>query len=104
MIRLTRNINIYKTPGHSVDDITAVVNCVPNYGSVAVVGDLILHEADDGVWRQYAWNVSLQMANRQKILCLANWIVPGHGPMFQVYVFIHKLFIFFMQLHPNNFR
>lgn len=26
----------------------------------------------------------LQMKNRSKVADLANWIVPGHGPMFQV--------------------
>jgi hypothetical protein len=50
-------------------------------------GDLFLNSADvmnSQTWQKTAWNVQVGMQNRKKVLCAVNFIVPGHGPMFQV--------------------
>ena len=50
-------------------------------------GDLFEKEEDlekDSLWREASENPDLQLTNRNKILNIANYIVPGHGPMFKV--------------------
>lgn len=36
------------------------------------------------MWKPLSNNVTEQTESRRKLLCLANSIVPGHGPMFTV--------------------
>ncbi|XP_069678183.1 metallo-beta-lactamase domain-containing protein 1 isoform X2 [Periplaneta americana] len=52
-------------------------------------GDLFEREediADPSIWKYIAGSSDpeKQEQNRNKILQIADWIVPGHGPMFQV--------------------
>lgn len=52
-----------------------------------VIGDLFESEADlndPHLWQVSSWNQSTQTLSRNKILNLAKFIVPGHGPMFEV--------------------
>lgn len=61
-----------------------VVRNVPQKGTVALVGDLFFHERDENEFAKFAVDAEEQRANRRKVICLANYIVPGHGPMFPV--------------------
>lgn len=54
-----------------------------------IIGDLFEREEDiydSELWEKTAGseNPSQQYNNRQKILALADFIIPGHGPGFQV--------------------
>jgi hypothetical protein len=57
-------------------------------GWVYVVGDLFEKEedlVDPEIWRSAGSdNPDLQVGHRQKVVQQADYIVPGHGPMFQV--------------------
>jgi glyoxylase-like metal-dependent hydrolase (beta-lactamase superfamily II) len=75
------DIRIIKTPGHNYDAISLLVKT--EKGTVAVVGDVF--------WKQglpkedpYATNSKELEQSRQKILALADYIIPGHGPMYKV--------------------
>uniref|UniRef100_A0A914D149 Metallo-beta-lactamase domain-containing protein n=1 Tax=Acrobeloides nanus TaxID=290746 RepID=A0A914D149_9BILA len=78
-MRLTRNIEY---------DVSAIVHNVPDKGIVAVVGDLFYSKQDaesNGTeWNKDAWNPLVGYRNRKKVLCEADWIVPGHGEMFEI--------------------
>jgi len=74
------------------------------YGTVVVAGDTFLavswkpfrkqklriycKQAEDMdspmVWRPLAWNETIQEESRRRILCMAEYIVPGHGRVFRV--------------------
>ena len=54
---------------------------------VALAGDLFEREEDlddSSIWEQNSENCEIQRKNREKILQIADYIVPGHGPMFKV--------------------
>jgi hypothetical protein len=58
-----------------------------HFSFVIFPGDLFFNAADvtnSQQWQQFAANVPTGLQNRNKVLCAANYIVPGHGPMFQV--------------------
>ncbi|MBF0537296.1 MAG: MBL fold metallo-hydrolase [Nitrospirae bacterium] len=78
-------ISVIATPGHTEQDVSVIVRA--SIGTVAVVGDLFESEddlIDDSLWRRYSEDQTVQSQNRQMILQLAGYIVPGHGPMFAV--------------------
>uniref|UniRef100_A0A1I7ZZW7 Lactamase_B domain-containing protein n=1 Tax=Steinernema glaseri TaxID=37863 RepID=A0A1I7ZZW7_9BILA len=84
---LTRNIELWNTPGHTAQDVSVVVRNVPCCGTVAVVGDLFYSEADVAnhtEWYLDAWNPKIGLQHRNRIICCVDWIVPGHGKMFRV--------------------
>jgi len=77
--QFTPNIRIIKTPGHSSDSLTFLVKT--KQGIIAICGDVFWKEnypAND----PYANNSKALQVNRQKLLTLADWIIPGHGPIF----------------------
>lgn len=80
-------VRVVPTPGHTMQDVTVIVDD-PHKGVVAITGDLFEREEDlrdDSIWKGVGGDdVVLQEKNRRKILELARWIVPGHGPMFKV--------------------
>lgn len=54
-----------------------------------MIGDLFEKEEDlqdESIWLVHAYSEApkLQEINRNKILQLADYIIPGHGPMFKV--------------------
>ncbi|CAL1269294.1 unnamed protein product [Larinioides sclopetarius] len=84
---ITENIEIIATPGHTLSDVSVIAKNT-DLGTVAVVGDLFEKEEDifnSALWKITAGseNPKLQYQNRSKILNLADYIVPGHGPMFK---------------------
>lgn len=81
--QFTDDIRIIKTPGHNYDGLTILVKT--KEGIVAVAGDLWWKENypetnDD----PYASDPEKLKESRQKVLELADYIIPGHGPMFKV--------------------
>uniref|UniRef100_A0A158R5B2 Lactamase_B domain-containing protein n=1 Tax=Syphacia muris TaxID=451379 RepID=A0A158R5B2_9BILA len=87
--KLSTNIEVWKTPGHTQHDLSVLVHNVAGYGSMAVVGDLIPSEqlisdkidimAEEGVW-----DSAIKRQNANLIVCMADWIIPGHGQPFRV--------------------
>ncbi|GFT93734.1 metallo-beta-lactamase domain-containing protein 1 [Nephila pilipes] len=96
--KISENIEIIATPGHTLSDVSVIVRntCL---GTIAIVGDLFERKEDiknSDLWKITAGseNPSLQFENRNKILHLADYIIPGHGPMFQVteeLIIIHEM-------------
>ena len=77
----TENIQIFKTPGHDYTCITLFVK-TPD-GVVAVCGDVFWKEnypEND----KYASDSERLEKSRKMVLKMADWVVPGHGPMFKV--------------------
>ena len=85
---LAPNVDLYFTPGHTSNDVSVVVYNVDRLGTVAITGDLFesqLDLYDDNVWKEAgSFDCNLQKANREMILQVADFIVPGHGEMFKV--------------------
>ena len=80
-------MQVIPTPGHTLDSVTLRVK-TPDLGWVYVVGDLFEKEEDlldPEIWRSAGSdNPDLQVEHREKVLRHADYIVPGHGPMFKV--------------------
>ena len=79
--KLNENISIINTPGHSYDSQTMLVKT--DSGLVAICGDVYWKE-DWPVIDDYASGVEELTLSRKKILGIADWVVPGHGPMYKV--------------------
>jgi glyoxylase-like metal-dependent hydrolase (beta-lactamase superfamily II) len=76
---LSPSVLLIRTPGHSDEDISALVGT--SHGIVALAGDLwwsAVGPADDPV----APNRERLKASRERIIACADLIVPGHGEPF----------------------
>ncbi|XP_015910955.1 metallo-beta-lactamase domain-containing protein 1 [Parasteatoda tepidariorum] len=85
---ISENIKIIATPGHTLSDVSVIVNGTL-LGTVAIVGDLFEREDDirnPDLWHKVAGSEDpdLQFKYRTMILDLADYVVPGHGPGFTV--------------------
>jgi glyoxylase-like metal-dependent hydrolase (beta-lactamase superfamily II) len=82
--KLSQNLELIKTPGHSEDSATLLVKT--KIGLVACAGDLFWFENDDKtkLMEEDCSDKKLFYINREKILKIADFIVPGHGKMFKV--------------------
>ncbi len=79
----TENIQVLHTPGHDYTGITLFVKTLD--GVVAICGDIF--------WKQnypadphddaFASNPERLKESREMILKMADWIIPGHGPMYR---------------------
>ncbi|KAM7536526.1 hypothetical protein Aperf_G00000083655 [Anoplocephala perfoliata] len=79
------NVRVIFTPGHTHQDVSIVAK-VPDFGTVAVCGDLFENECDRSdpkLWKDNSLNPELQETSRSLILSFADYIVPGHGAMFK---------------------
>lgn len=74
------NIKLIKTPGHSSDGTTLLVQT--DEGTVAICGDVFWKE-NFPVNDPFATNCDQLKQSRAKVLELADFIVPGHGGMFK---------------------
>lgn len=79
--QFTDDIKIIKTPGHNYDGLTLLVKI--KEGTVAICGDVF--------WKEnypekdaYASDSEKLQESRQKVLQLANFIIPGHAGMYKV--------------------
>lgn len=79
-------VKVIPTPGHTLQDITVIVESL-DY-KVAITGDLFEKFEDlmdSSIWKSAGSdNEHLQIENREKILRMVDYIVPGHGSMFKV--------------------
>jgi len=83
---IAENVQIIETTGHSIDHVSVVVNT--EMGKIVIVGDAITKEVWIDVNKQpeidFVYSVEEFNKSREKILAIADYIVPGHGPMFKV--------------------
>ncbi len=95
--RLSPDIELVPTPGHSNDSLTVFVHT--GEAEIAICGDVIYREAapigppqggggnagllDAG--DPFADDPARLRASRQLVLERADFVVPGHGPMFKVH-------------------
>ncbi|MFA6410332.1 MAG: MBL fold metallo-hydrolase [Candidatus Buchananbacteria bacterium] len=79
--QLTDDLKIIQTPGHNYDALSLLVKT--EAGIVAVVGDVFWQQNLPAV-DPYATDSEKLTESRQKVLALADYIVPGHGPMYKV--------------------
>jgi len=75
------DIEIVKTPGHNYDSLTMLVRA--DRGKIAICGDVFWKEGLPEI-DPYASEPDKLQESRKKILESADWIIPGHGPMFKV--------------------
>lgn len=82
--RLTKNLKLIFTPGHTEDSATLLIKT--DRGIVACVGDLFWFEGDEKVklLEEDCFDKKLFYKNRRKIFKIADFIVPGHGKMFKI--------------------
>lgn len=107
-MRLTQHVEIWKTPGHTMQHNSILVRNVssefvngtvaisgmgydPHGGlgvlSILIIGDLFLNERDfDNLeqWTSIAVDRDVQRQLRYVLLCQADYIIPGHGKPFAV--------------------
>ncbi len=78
------HIQVVKTPGHSETGITLMVATVE--GIVAVCGDVFWRENFPATPREdiFALNPEALGKSQSIVMQMADWIIPGHGPMFKV--------------------
>uniref|UniRef100_A0A0N5AVX5 Metallo-beta-lactamase domain-containing protein 1 n=1 Tax=Syphacia muris TaxID=451379 RepID=A0A0N5AVX5_9BILA len=84
---LTPNVFLKRTPGHTSEDISIIVKNTEYYGTVVISGDIFMREEDTKypmMWKPLSNNATEQIESRRRLLCLADNIIPGHGPMFPV--------------------
>ncbi|XP_025994142.1 metallo-beta-lactamase domain-containing protein 1 isoform X3 [Solenopsis invicta] len=88
---LCPGVKITATPGHTREDVTVLVEMIKD-GEVkilAITGDLFEKEEDiltPSIWKSLGTPELLksQSVMRSRIINLADFIIPGHGPMFRV--------------------
>lgn len=82
--KITPNIKLMATPGHTTDSCSVLVKT--EQGIIAIVGDLFWSENDSKIklLEKDCADKKLFYQNRKKILKIADWIIPGHGKMFKV--------------------
>lgn len=79
-------VEIWPTPGHTGADVSVIVRGTKQ-GVVAITGDLFecLEDLEDpDLWQTSSEQPNQQEQSRIEVLRVADYIVPGHGPMFQV--------------------
>jgi glyoxylase-like metal-dependent hydrolase (beta-lactamase superfamily II) len=81
--QFTLNIQVLRTPGHDYTGITVFVNT--ENGVVAICGDVFWKEnyPEDPKDDKYASDKKELSHSRELIMKMADWIVPGHGPMYK---------------------
>ena len=77
-------LQVMPTPGHMHSDVSVVARHVKGLGTVVVCGDLFESENDEEVWKELSEWPEEQAKQRKKVLEIADYIIPGHGPMFKV--------------------
>jgi glyoxylase-like metal-dependent hydrolase (beta-lactamase superfamily II) len=79
--RLTENIRIMKTPGHTDDGISVIVKT--EMGVVAICGD-VFWEENASLSDSYCGDNGKLKESRKRVLKVADYIITGHGKMFKV--------------------
>ncbi|OAD62304.1 Metallo-beta-lactamase domain-containing protein 1 [Eufriesea mexicana] len=89
--KICPEVEVIATPGHTADDVTVLVEASISEKSTcfAITGDLFEKEADilnPSIWKELGTKElqKIQSHMRSYVINLANFIIPGHGPMFVV--------------------
>jgi len=77
---LAPNTRIIQTPGHSIDDISVLVETTK--GVYAVVGDLYWYSQDDKP--EFILDEVQLQESKKKVLVLADYVIPGHAGPFKI--------------------
>ncbi|XP_039275308.1 metallo-beta-lactamase domain-containing protein 1 [Nilaparvata lugens] len=92
---LDDGVKIIPTPGHTLSDVSVIVKSDDKV--FAIVGDLFEKEEDiedEFLWRSAgSEDPEKQEKYRKYIIETADFIVPGHGPMFQVTPSMREKFV-----------
>ncbi len=89
-LQIDTNITIMGMTGHDDRSIGVIVRTVK--GIIAITGDLFEYEKDYmdiANWIAFSKNPEEQIQNRAKVWEIADYIIPGHGPMYKVDKLIH---------------
>ena len=80
---LTGNIKVLHTPGHDYTSITLFVTTKD--GVVAICGDVFWKEnyPQDPKDDIFASNPERLRESRKMVLEMADWVIPGHGPIYR---------------------
>nr|XP_012225120.1 PREDICTED: metallo-beta-lactamase domain-containing protein 1 [Linepithema humile]XP_012225121.1 PREDICTED: metallo-beta-lactamase domain-containing protein 1 [Linepithema humile] len=88
---LCPGVKVIATPGHTAEDVTVLVESIRDGETTvfAITGDLFEKEEDiltPSIWKSLGAPKLLQTQSvmRSRIINLADFIIPGHGPMFRV--------------------
>jgi len=83
-VEIAKDVLILLTPGHTEDSISVIVNT--SNGKFVIAGDAFDSKKllDVNVQPPLYWNLDEFNKSREKILNIADYIVPGHGKMFEV--------------------
>ncbi len=80
-VTLADGIEIVASPGHTSEDISVVVHTWT--GVIAIAGDVFENgDPADTSWRAYSRHPRQQQRSQAALLARADFIVPGHGPLF----------------------
>jgi glyoxylase-like metal-dependent hydrolase (beta-lactamase superfamily II) len=79
--QFTSEVKILKTPGHNATGLSLLVDI--GEGKVAIVGDVFWKENKPDT-DPYADNLPALEQSRKLICATADFIIPGHGPMYRV--------------------
>ena len=79
----TPNIQVLHTPGHDYTGITLIVKT--GDGIVGICGDIFWKEnyPQDPYNDTFASNPARLKESRGMVMAMADWIIPGHGPMYK---------------------
>ena len=83
-LKLAKDVEFLLTPGHTEDHVSLIVNTTQ--GKIVIAGDAIATASlvDLNKKPLLSNNLEAYDLSRQKILKLADFIIPGHGDMFKV--------------------
>ena len=76
------DVELVRTPGHSDDSLSVFVRT--SEGEIAICGDVIYDAAGLAAVDPFATDPVRLRASRALVLDRADFVVPGHGPMFKV--------------------
>ena len=84
--KLAQDVEFLETPGHTDDSIAVVVDT--DQGKVVISGDAIGSQEFMDTTKEppafIVYNMDKFNQSRQKILKIADYVIPGHGEMFKV--------------------
>ena len=80
---LNDDVFVIPTPGHTSEDVSVVVENTSD-GTAVIAGDIFENENDLSIWQSLSSNIAMQQQSRERIVKLADYVVPGHGKMFRL--------------------
>lgn len=81
---LSSGLQVWATPGHGGQRDVSVVVEGTGLGTVVVAGDVFERLGDEDSWQALSEDPGAQQRSRERILRVADVVVPGHGDPFRV--------------------